>query len=148
MSAAGLFEACRRARAAGDVQSMIDLFPYSRFLGLTAEIDRAEPILTMKFSEHLIGDAAIGALHGGPLGALLESMAIVKLLWAGDSAALPRTINITIEYLRSGKARDTHARADFIRQGRRVANVRAVAWQDEPSVLIAAANVHLLLTPA
>lgn len=147
MSQPPLLEAIRSARDAGDVNALVDLIPYSRFLGLTAAVVDDDLIVTMGFSDHLIGNAAIDAIHGGVLGALLESAAIFKLLWERESAALPRTINITVEYLRSGKARATHARADFIRHGRRVANVRAVAWQEDRSRLIAAANAHLLLSP-
>ncbi len=148
MSHGDLLQAVRRARSAGNVDALVDLVPYSRFLGLTAEVSGNDLIVTMSFSDHLIGNAAIGALHGGTLGALLESTAIFKLLWDTESAALPKTINITVDYLRSGKARDTHARADFIRRGRRVVNVRAVAWQDDRTQPIAAANAHFLLKPA
>jgi uncharacterized protein (TIGR00369 family) len=147
MSAVPLLEAIRRARDAGDVNALIDLIPYSRFLGLTADVSDGDLIVRMGFSDHLIGDAAIRALHGGTLGALLESTAIFKLLWETESADLPKTINITVEYLRSGKPLGTHARADFIRHGRRVANVRAVAWQEDASRPIAAANAHFLLQP-
>lgn len=147
MSRPPLLQAIRGARDAGDVKCLVDLIPYSRFLGLTAEVADDDLIVTMGFTDQLIGNPAIPALHGGTLGALLESAAIFKLLWERESATLPKTINITVEYLRSGKARDTHARADFIRHGRRVANVRAVAWQEDRQRLIAAANAHFLLKP-
>ena len=58
---------------------------------------------------------------------------------------VPKTINITVEYLRSGKPQDTFARAVFTKHGRRVANVRAYAWQDDPTKPVAAANAHFLL---
>jgi acyl-coenzyme A thioesterase PaaI-like protein len=101
----------------------------------------------MKFADHLIGNATIPALHGGTLGALLESTAVFKLMLEGETIAIPKTINITVEYLRTGKARDTFARAQFTRHGRRVANVRAFAYQDDPDKPIAAANAHFLLVP-
>ncbi len=147
MSDDRLLRAIRRARDQGSVRAVVDLIPYSRFLGLTADVSGDDLIVTLGFSEHLIGDATIGALHGGAIGALLESTAILKLLWETESAALPKTINITVEYLRSGKTRDTHASAEFVRHGSRVANVRAVAWQEDPSRPIAAANAHFLLKP-
>jgi uncharacterized protein (TIGR00369 family) len=145
---ARLLETIRRARDAGDLRVVVDLIPYSRFLGLTADTNEGDLVVRMGFSDHLLGNAALGALHGGTLGALLESTAIFKLLWETESAGLPKTINITVEYLRSGRAVDTYARADFTRRGRRVASVRAVAWQTSPSRPIAAANAHFLLKPA
>jgi acyl-coenzyme A thioesterase PaaI-like protein len=76
------------------------------------------------------------ALHGGVLGGFLELTALVTL--AATSAASPRTVDFTIEYLRSAGPRDTHARATIRRLGRRFANVDAVAWQDDPSKPVAA----------
>jgi acyl-coenzyme A thioesterase PaaI-like protein len=61
---------------------------------------------------------------------------------------VPKTVNITVEYLRVGKRRDTFARARFIRHGRRVVNVRIEAYQDEPDKPVSAANAHFLLDPA
>jgi acyl-coenzyme A thioesterase PaaI-like protein len=43
---------------------------------------------------------------------------------------LPKTIGLTVDYLRTGLPRDAYARAEITRTGRRYANVRAEAWQD------------------
>jgi acyl-coenzyme A thioesterase PaaI-like protein len=58
---------------------------------------------------------------------------------------LPKTINITIDYLRSGRTVDTFARGVITRHGRRVANVRVEAWQDDPERPIAIAYAHFLI---
>jgi acyl-coenzyme A thioesterase PaaI-like protein len=50
-----------------------------------------------------------------------------------------------VEYLRSARPVDTFARADIVRQGRRVATVRSLAWQDNPAKPVASASVQLLL---
>jgi acyl-coenzyme A thioesterase PaaI-like protein len=68
-------------------------------------------------------------------------------MWMADTLRVPKTINITVEYLRSGKPQDTFARCEITRQGRRVANVRVVAWQEDRAKPIAAATAHLLLGP-
>jgi acyl-coenzyme A thioesterase PaaI-like protein len=44
---------------------------------------------------------------------------------------MPKTISITVEYLRSAKATTTWARTEIIHHGRRVATVRGVAYQDD-----------------
>jgi acyl-coenzyme A thioesterase PaaI-like protein len=88
----------------------------------------------------------ISALHGGTVGALLESAAILKLLWEGSAGAVPKTINITLDYLRSARAtEDTFARAIITKHGRRVANVQVRAWQRDEAKPIAAAHAHFLL---
>lgn len=141
-----LVEKLAQARASGDYQALFEAVPYSKFLGLSAKLEGSELITTMTYADHLIGNPALPALHGGTLGALLESTAVFALLVDGELAALPRIINLTVEYLRSAKAVDTFARAEITRQGRRVATVRAFAWQDDPSRPVAAANAHFLLT--
>jgi len=87
----------------------------------------------------------VPALHGGTLGALMESTAIFKLLWHGETTTVPKTINITVEYLRGARPQDVLARAEFTRRGRRVANVRVSAWQDDPDEPVAVATAHFLL---
>lgn len=136
----------REAREANEPDRLLAVIPYAGFLGLSATIVDGQLRSTLKYSDHLIGDSSIPALHGGTLGALLESTAIFTVLWASDAARLPKTINLTVDYLRSGRARDTYATATIEKEGRRVVNVRAVAWQDDPERPIASANVHFLLT--
>ena len=79
------------------------------------------------------------------IGAFLETTALATLIWASDSEFLPKTIDISFEYLRSGRPRDTFAQATITKHGRRVANVRVVAWQEDPSRPIAAAHGHFLI---
>ena len=44
--------------------------------------------------------------------------------------AFPKTIDLTVDYLRSGLPRDAYARAEITRAGRRYASVQVEAWQD------------------
>jgi acyl-coenzyme A thioesterase PaaI-like protein len=50
---------------------------------------------------------------------------------------LPKTIDFTVDYLRSGLPRDAYARARVNRSGRRYASVHVEAWQDNRSRLFA-----------
>lgn len=148
------------ARATDDPGLITDWIPYTRFLGIRASLmpDRAtgptsnesasgQVLTSMSFAPQLIGNKHLPALHGGALGALLESTALFQLLWRHDSAVLPKCINITVEYLRSGKAEDTFARARVTRLGRRIAHVSAEAWQRETDRPIAAGYVNFLMVP-
>ncbi len=127
------------------IDTLVNEIPYAKFLGLTAARDDRGVITTMTYGPHLVGNPAIPALHGGTLGALLESAGVFELLWSSETAVLPKTITITIDYLRSAKPIDTHARGVVTRHGRRVANVRVEAWQDDPAVLVASAHAHFLI---
>lgn len=128
-----------------DLQSLLDGVPYVRFLGIRAQQQGDDLTFVLDFGEHLIGNPRLPALHGGVIGAFLETAAIVQLMWKSESSALPKTIDIAIDYLRSGRPRDTYAKATLTKHGRRVANVRAEAWQDHPERPIAAAHGHFLL---
>jgi uncharacterized protein (TIGR00369 family) len=140
-----LRDAVVTVRETGDFTALQEAIPYSRFMGITAELVDGEVIGRMRYSDHLVGNATVPALHGGTLGALMESTAIFKLLWHGETTTVPKTINITVEYLRSARAEDVFARAEFTRRGRRVANVRVFAYQDDPQCPAAVATAHFLL---
>ena len=73
---------------------------------------------------------------------------VADAIHAGRFPKSPKTIDFTIDYLRSGRARDAYARAEVQKAGRRVANVRVEAWQDARDRPIAAAHGHFLMPDA
>ena len=141
-------EMLRQVHESGDIAPLVDIMPYSQFLGISVDTSRGELIGKLTFSEELIGNPSLPALHGGTIGALLESTAIFTVIRETETSRMPKTINITVEYLRTGRPVDTYAAAQFTRLGRRVANVRAFAWQEDRNKPIAAANAHFLLGPS
>ncbi|MDX2094008.1 MAG: PaaI family thioesterase [Kofleriaceae bacterium] len=140
-----LVERLTAAKAANNLGAVLELIPYVKWLGLTASLDGDELVTTLRYSDHLIGNPTLPALHGGTLGALLESAAIFELLWRAETIVLPKTITLTVDYLRSGAPVDTHARGIITRQGRRVANVRMEAWQAERAAPVATAHAVFLV---
>ena len=60
---------------------------------------------------------------------------------------LPRTIDFSVDYLRSGLPRDAYARARVNRSGRRYASVHVEAWQAHRDRLFAQATGHFLMPP-
>ncbi|AKF04739.1 PaaI family thioesterase [Sandaracinus amylolyticus] len=147
MTPAALEGLLQRAREARDPSVLVAAIPYAQFLGLGLEPDGDGVRGRLRYDESLIGDATIPALHGGTIAALLESTAILDVLWrAEDEIVLPRTITFTIDYLRSGRPVDTLCRASIVRQGKRVVVVDVRAFQDDDeSRPIATAVVHLLV---
>jgi len=140
-----IVERLAEAKRAGDYQAVMDAIPYAGFLGLTAGMVGDELITTLRYSDHLIGNPILPALHGGTLGALLESAAIFELLWRAETVVLPKTITVTVDYLRPGAPVDTHARGIVTRQGRRVTNVRMEAWQTDRATPVATAHAIFLV---
>ena len=132
---------------ATDIAALLAGIPYARHLGMAVERQGRELTFVLRFSEHLIGNPRLPALHGGVIGSFLETAAILGLIWDTPLQQLPKPIDIGIDFLRSGKPVDTFARAIITKRGRRVANVRAEAWQDEHTRPIAALHGHFLIKP-
>ena len=143
-----LLEKVNRAKAIGDFAELATAIPYLRFSGISASVVDGELRGFMKFDPKLIGNHALPALHGGVIGALLECTAVFELFWRAETVVLPKVINLTVAYLRSGKAEDTWARAIVEKHGRRVVSVRAEAWQSDRLRPIATAVAHFLLSSA
>jgi len=136
----------RDAKNRSAPQDVVRAIPYLEFLGVTVEEKPGGVLIChLPFQDKLVGNPTLPAIHGGVIGGLLESVALLQLIWSLDAPTLPRTVNTSIDYLRSGWAKDTFARGRITKQGRRVANVRAEAWQDDPERPIAAAHGHFLL---
>jgi uncharacterized protein (TIGR00369 family) len=120
--------------------------PYVGFLGMRADLAGDEMTAVLPYSDHLIGNPILPALHGGVLGAFMELTALCQLAVTEKGVRMPKTIDITIEYLRPGKPIVTYARADVRKVGRRIANVHVEAWQEARGSPVAALRGHFLLT--
>lgn len=127
------------------MSALLDRLPYARFLGLTTEADGDVLTVTMPFADRLVGNPLLPALHGGSTAALLELTAVAQVALLYPRLRLPRPINVTVAYLRSGRPVDVHARARISKAGRRVAHVLAEAWQDDERQPIAALTAHFLV---
>lgn len=136
----------QKMKKSKDFSGLQDAIPYSKFMGMSVEESGGQLITSMAFDEKLIGNTHLPALHGGTLASLLEFAALFQIAYDVETEAMPKVITITIDYMRSGAAQTTYASAEATRVGRRVANLRAVAWQDDPAKPITAANVNFLLT--
>ena len=145
------------------LNALIDGIPYAKYLGVRFERRGDELTALLPFNDSLIGNPFLPALHGGVTSAFLEVTAIIELSWALlwdemeqgklDPTAvdhehlprLPKTIDFTVDYLRSGLPRDAYARARINRSGRRYASVHVEAWQDNRARLFAQATGHFLV---
>jgi len=127
--------------------ALLDSLPYARFLNLRTQANGDEVTVVMPFTDKLIGNPMLPALHGGSTAALLEMTAMAQVSLTYPRLRLPRPINVTVAYLRSGRPVDVYARARINKAGRRVAHVVAEAWQDARHEPIASLTAHFLLDP-
>jgi uncharacterized protein (TIGR00369 family) len=133
-----------------DAESRLEAFlqrvPYVRFLGMHAALAGDEMTAVLPFAPHLVGNVMLPALHGGVLGAFMEVTALAQLSVIQEARKVHKTIDLTIDYLRPGRAITTYARAEVRKVGRRIANVHVEAWQDERATPVAALRGHFLLS--
>ncbi|WP_170465277.1 PaaI family thioesterase [Ruegeria arenilitoris] len=145
------------------LNAIVEGVPYIRFLNTTFDRRGDELTGVLHFDNKLIGNPMLPALHGGVTAAFLEITAVITLSWdfllpkietgeleASDIAdyqkvRFPKTVDFTVDYLRSGLPRDAYARAYISRAGRRYASVRVEAWQDNHARLFAQASGHFLM---
>ena len=142
-----ILQVLRDEGRAQDMQALIDHIPYMRFLGIQVDRKGNELTTILPFNESLIGNPMLPALHGGAIGAFLEITSVIQLLFDTSCERLPKTVDLSIDYLRSGRPVPTYGRAIVTRQGRRVANVRTEIWQEQKAKPVAVAHGHYLLTP-
>lgn len=152
-----------KTRRNAAISALVDGVPYFAWLGIRFDRRGDELTAVLPFSDKLIGNPMLPAMHGGVTAAFLEIAAVVELTWssmwdemeagrmAPDAAIpavtprLPKTIDFSIDYLRSGLPRDSFARARVVRLGRRYASVQVEAWQDNRARPFAQANGHFLM---
>ena len=136
----------QNAKAARNPGIITRAIPYANFIGIDAHLDGETVVCSLTGSDVIIGNPILPAIHGGVIGAFLEHAALMLLMWELAPGQLPKTVNVSIDYLRSGKLVETYARGSVTRQGRRVANVRVEAWQADPAMPIAVAHGHFLIS--
>ncbi|MEM0943344.1 MAG: PaaI family thioesterase [Pseudomonadota bacterium] len=143
--------------------ALMERVPYNGFIGCSFERMGDELTARLPFSMRNVGNPMLPAIHGGVIGAFLEITAHGQLSWSqvqqvldgggagaeeirtGKFPPLPKTIDVSIDYLRSGRPRTTYARATVQKRGRRVANVHVTAWQDERDRPIAMLRGNFLM---
>ena len=153
-----------KERREGVLKALVGGVPYISFLGIQFDRRGDELTAVLPYHSDLIGNPSLPALHGGATAAFLEVTAIIVLSWSllwddmekgpvsgplidpANLPRLPKTIDFTIDYLRTGLPRDAYARARVNRSGRRYASVQVEAWQDNHARPFAQGAGHFLLT--
>ena len=122
--------------------TLLDAWPYARFLGVRLEPGENGPLAVLPFDPKLIGNPILPALHGGVVASFLELAALARLGAEGKHA---RTIDITVDYLRPARPVTFYAEARILKLGRRAANLAVEAWQEDPGSPVAALRGHFMI---
>lgn len=116
-----------------------ELIPAHRLLGITLkEIGEGYALLSMPFRPELVGDPRSNRLHGGLVGALMDS--------AGGAAAMTTfhspedllaSIDMRVDWLEPSHAEDVLCEAVLVRSGSAIIVVDMKAWHPNSGEVIA-----------
>ena len=141
-------EQLQQAHAKGDYASLLHLIPYAKLIGVECSRLGDELLFKLPANKDNIGNPLLPAIHGGVIAGFMELAAALHLLVFTGSPGVPKIIDFSLDYLRAGQFRDTYAKCQVCRQGRRVANVAITAWQSTEAEPIATARAHFKIEEA
>jgi uncharacterized protein (TIGR00369 family) len=120
--------------------------PYAQTMGFEEQRDAdGRLVIAMPYSDGVRGRP--GFVHGGALAGLLETVAYATLSEAlgEDDRPVIKPVNVTATYMRGAVEMTTYARATIERLGKRIANIEAIAWQDDIEKPVAMAQINVML---
>ena len=132
----------QQAHEQGDYVSLLHLIPYAKLIGVECSRVGDDLLFRLPANKDNIGNPLLPAIHGGVIAGFMELSAALHLLILTGAPGVPKIIDFSLDYLRAGQFRDTWARCQVCRQGRRVANVAVTAWQSTEAEPIATARAH------
>ena len=133
------------ARLEKSPQSVMEMIPYAAFIGAQVRVEEDNLLYWMDERPSNIGNPSLPAIHGGVIGGFLELSSSVEILYSLDIAAVPKVVDFSLDYLRAGRYKTIYARCNVLRQGKKLINVTATAWQENEETPIATARCHFLI---
>lgn len=145
-----------------DLQKVVELFeeriPFNQILGLEIEsLDLESTRLRFAFKEELVGNYVRGSLHGGVIASALDTtgglVAFLNLLDRLEGETEERrlagmskigTIDLRIDYLRSGLGKIFYATGFILRTGNKVAVTRMELTNEEKTLIAVGTGTYLV----
>ncbi len=129
-------------RKAELARQFIEAIPHSRTLGmdlLTVGDGTAEAL--MPYRAELVGDPSTGVIAGGAISALMDTCGGAAVMSHPDAVSSTATLDLRIDYMRGATpGQAIRARATCYHMTRRIAFVRALAWDDDERPIATAAG--------
>ena len=129
-----------RPSKADIAKQFIEAIPYSQALGMQVEeIGEGRAVISMPYSDALVGDPRTGVVHGGVVSALMDTCGGAAVVCHPRSGGPTATIDLRIDYMRPARAGERlTAEAICYHVTRSVAFVRATAWDADKDRPVAA----------
>ncbi|MEM9045471.1 MAG: PaaI family thioesterase [Pseudomonadota bacterium] len=122
--------------------TLINSIPHSGDIGMRMHFAKdGVAILSVPWSEYLVGDPQSGVLHGGVVTALLDTACGAAVMASEKRPASTATLDLRIDYMRPArKGLRILCRAECYRETRSIAFTRASAYHDGTEELVATAT--------
>jgi len=136
----------------GKTDVMLEVFgqPVAHIRELGIEVEERLPrgvVMRLPYREELVGNPDTGVLHGGAVTTLVDSASGFAAMASLPELGPVATLDLRIDYLRPAAAgEDLLVRAVCYRLTRRIAFVRAEAYQQSPDDPVAAAMGTFMIT--
>ena len=101
-----------QARQQSSPQQILDLIPYSSFIGAQAKVLKADSENVLYWLDRRasnIGNPSLPAIHGGVIGGFLELSASIEVLYTLDVNVVPKVVDFSLDYLRPGRYKTIYA---------------------------------------
>lgn len=122
-------------------KQFIEALPFARTLNMAVEeIGEGVAVITMPWSDNLIGDPRTGVIHGGAVSALMDTCGGAAVMSHPEAPAGTATIDLRIDYMRPATpGQRILTRAECFNVTRSVGFVRASAWDEDAERPVATA---------
>ena len=129
------------------IRSTVESLPHNAKLGVRAiEIAHGRCTTYVEFRPEFVGDPPRRVLHGGVLTALFDTTGGAAVYSSIPPETSLATLDMRIDYLkRSDPDKRLYATAELYRLTRRIAFVRASAYQDSPENRVAHCAASFML---
>jgi uncharacterized protein (TIGR00369 family) len=117
-----------------DRQDLVIHAPHAQALGMRlVEIAPREATLALPYRPELVGDPVRGVVFGGVITSLLDQAAGLAVHCSLEVSCAIATVDLRIDYLRAAEpGYDLFGRASCTKLTKRVAFIRAIAWEHDP----------------
>jgi uncharacterized protein (TIGR00369 family) len=124
------------------------LIPHMDVLGMeTIEAKNGVAVLRLPWRADLVGNPETGVLHGGVVTTLIDTVSGLAAITGLAQPEPVATLDLRVDHLKpAAPRRDLFARAECYRLTRRIAFVRATAYQADPQDLVASSVSTFMLT--
>jgi uncharacterized protein (TIGR00369 family) len=128
---------------------MEEKIPFNKFLGLKMiRVDEDGAELMIPFRPEFLGDVTRPALHGGLISMLIDTCGGAATFTQLEVGYRCSTVDLVVDYIRPGPAKDIYAKAVVARRGNRVClvNMQVTAGEGDEREIIAQGrgvfNIH------